>query len=43
MFSGGCGRLLKGTAEQMCESFQKLDQLPSETLVCCAMNTLYPI
>lgn len=36
MFSGGCGRLFEGTAEQMFESFQKLNQLPEETLVCCA-------
>ena len=36
MFSGGCGRLFEGTAEQMYESFQKLNQLPDETLICCA-------
>lgn len=36
MFSGGCGRLFEGTPKQMYESFQKLDQLPGETLVCCA-------
>lgn len=36
MFSGGCGRLFEGTAEQMFESFQKLNQLPSDTLICCA-------
>ena len=36
MFSGGCGRLFEGTAEQMFESFQKLNQLPADTLVCCA-------
>jgi len=36
MFSGGCGRLFEGTAEQMYESFQKLAELPDETLVCCA-------
>jgi hydroxyacylglutathione hydrolase len=36
MFSGGCGRLFEGTAEQMFESFQKLNQLPEDTLVCCA-------
>lgn len=36
IFSGGCGRLFEGTAEQMFESFQKLDQLPGETLICCA-------
>lgn len=36
MFSGGCGRLFEGTAKQMFESFQKLNALPAETLVCCA-------
>ena len=36
LFSGGCGRLFEGTAEQMYYSFQKLNQLPGETLVCCA-------
>lgn len=36
MFSGGCGRLFEGTAEQMYQSFQKLNALPEETLVCCA-------
>ncbi|MEL7696149.1 MULTISPECIES: hydroxyacylglutathione hydrolase [Pantoea] len=36
LFSGGCGRLFEGTAEQMYDSFQKLNQLPGETLVCCA-------
>ena len=36
MFSGGCGRLFEGTAEQMYQSFQKLNSLPEETLVCCA-------
>ena len=36
MFSGGCGRLFEGTAEQMFKSFQKLNQLPADTLVCCA-------
>lgn len=36
MFSGGCGRLFEGTAEQMHQSFQKLNALPEETLVCCA-------
>ncbi|MRS22077.1 hydroxyacylglutathione hydrolase [Enterobacteriaceae bacterium RIT692] len=36
MFSGGCGRLFEGTAEQMFESFQKLNQLPADTLICCA-------
>ncbi|MEL4015718.1 hydroxyacylglutathione hydrolase [Dryocola clanedunensis] len=36
MFSGGCGRLFEGTPEQMYESFQKLNKLPAETLICCA-------
>ena len=36
LFSGGCGRLFEGTAEQMFHSFQKLNQLPAETLICCA-------
>ncbi|WP_048697011.1 hydroxyacylglutathione hydrolase [Erwinia piriflorinigrans] len=36
LFSAGCGRLFEGTAKQMFESFQKLNQLPDDTLVCCA-------
>lgn len=36
MFSGGCGRLFEGTAENMYDSFQKLNKLPSDTLICCA-------
>ncbi len=36
MFSGGCGRLFEGTAEQIFNSFQKLNKLPGDTLVCCA-------
>ncbi|RPH21909.1 hydroxyacylglutathione hydrolase [Buttiauxella warmboldiae] len=36
MFSGGCGRLFEGTAQDMYQSFQKLNQLPAETLICCA-------
>jgi hydroxyacylglutathione hydrolase len=36
MFSGGCGRLFEGTAEQMYQSFQRLAELPDDTLVCCA-------
>lgn len=35
LFSGGCGRLFEGTAEQMYKSFHKLNALPAETLVCC--------
>lgn len=36
MFSGGCGRLFEGTTDQMFDSFQKLNELPAETLICCA-------
>lgn len=36
IFSAGCGRLSEGTAEQMYDSFQRLAQLPDETLICCA-------
>jgi hydroxyacylglutathione hydrolase len=36
MFSGGCGRLFEGTAEQMYQSFKKINALPDETLICCA-------
>ncbi|EIC83228.1 hydroxyacylglutathione hydrolase [Serratia sp. M24T3] len=36
MFSGGCGRLFEGTPEQMYQSFQRLAELPDDTLVCCA-------
>lgn len=36
MFSGGCGRLFEGSPQQMFDSFQKLNQLPGDTLVCCA-------
>ncbi|TKB43364.1 hydroxyacylglutathione hydrolase [Thalassotalea mangrovi] len=36
LFSGGCGRLFEGTAEQMLNSLQKLNNLPSTTLVYCA-------
>ncbi len=36
MFSGGCGRLFEGNAQQMYDSFQKLNELPEDTLVCCA-------
>ena len=36
LFSGGCGRLFEGTAQQMYESFQALNQLPADTLICCA-------
>ncbi|PIJ48398.1 hydroxyacylglutathione hydrolase [Erwinia sp. OLTSP20] len=36
MFSGGCGRLFEGTAKQMYQSFQLINQLPPDTLICCA-------
>jgi hydroxyacylglutathione hydrolase len=36
LFSAGCGRLFEGTAEQMYLSFQRLAQLPDDTLICCA-------
>lgn len=36
LFSGGCGRLFEGSAEQMHQSLQSLCALPDDTLVCCA-------
>ncbi len=36
MFSGGCGRLFEGTPEQMYQSFQEINSLPADTLICCA-------
>lgn len=36
LFSGGCGRLFEGTAQQMHQSLQSLAALPGDTLVCCA-------
>jgi hydroxyacylglutathione hydrolase len=35
LFSGGCGRLFEGTAEQMLRSLYKLATLPAATRVCC--------
>jgi hydroxyacylglutathione hydrolase len=35
LFSGGCGRLFEGTAEQMTVSLAKLANLPAGTLVYC--------
>lgn len=35
LFTGGCGRLFEGTAEQMFHSLQKLKALPQESLVYC--------
>lgn len=36
LFSGGCGRLFEGTAEQMHDSLGRLAALPGPTRVCCA-------
>ncbi|MBD2814927.1 hydroxyacylglutathione hydrolase [Xenorhabdus sp. Flor] len=36
LFSGGCGRLFEGTAEQMFSSLKKIASLPDDTLICCA-------
>jgi hydroxyacylglutathione hydrolase len=36
LFSGGCGRLFEGSAEQMHQALQKLAELPETTKVCCA-------
>lgn len=35
LFSGGCGRLFEGTAEQMFNALLKLSKLPDETRVYC--------
>jgi hydroxyacylglutathione hydrolase len=35
LFTGGCGRLFEGTAEQMLNSLNKLKRLPKDTLVYC--------
>ena len=36
LFSGGCGRLFEGTAEQMLNSLKTLSNLPDNTTVFCA-------
>ena len=36
LFSGGCGRLFEGTATPMYQSFCKINDLPDETVICCA-------
>ena len=36
LFSGGCGRLFEGTATQMYQSLKKINELPDDTLICCA-------
>ncbi|WP_024872869.1 hydroxyacylglutathione hydrolase [Tolumonas lignilytica] len=41
LFSGGCGRLFTGTAEQMFNSLQRLASLPEETLVYAAHEYTY--
>ncbi len=35
LFTGGCGRLFEGTAEQMLSSLKKLKNLPPQTLIYC--------
>ncbi len=35
LFSGGCGRMFEGTYDQLCNSLQKLANLPDETFVYC--------
>lgn len=35
LFTGGCGRLLEGTAEEMLGSLRKIETLPDDTLVYC--------
>jgi hydroxyacylglutathione hydrolase len=36
LFTGGCGRLFEGSAEQMYLSLEKLRALPDDTLLYCA-------
>ncbi|GAB4398433.1 MAG: hydroxyacylglutathione hydrolase [Rhodoferax sp.] len=36
LFSGGCGRLFEGSAEQLYAALQRLAALPDATRVCCA-------
>lgn len=35
LFSGGCGRIFEGTAQQMFNSLEKLALLRDDTLICC--------
>lgn len=35
LFTGGCGKIFEGTAQQMYDSLNKLMQLPDETLIYC--------
>ena len=41
LFSGGCGRLFSGTAEQMYNSLKRLSNLPDDTLVYAAHEYTY--
>jgi hydroxyacylglutathione hydrolase len=36
LFSGGCGRLFEGSAKQMYDSLQRINQLPDKTKLYCA-------
>lgn len=36
MFSGGCGGLFEGTADEMFENFKKFSQISDDVEVCCA-------
>ena len=36
LFTGGCGRVVEGTHEQLFASLLRLAELPGDTLVCCA-------
>jgi len=36
LFTGGCGRLFEGTAEQLYTSLQRLSSLPDDTWIYCA-------
>lgn len=36
LFTAGCGRIFEGTAAQMYQSLEKLNQLPEDTLIYCA-------
>lgn len=35
LFTGGCGRVFEGTPQQMCDSLDKIMQLPDDTLIYC--------
>lgn len=41
LFAGGCGRLFEGTACQLYASLQKLNALPSHTLIYCGHEYTY--